>query len=97
MPTALWWIRRDLRLHDNQALAAAQAQAERVVPVFVLDPALLASPYTGEQRLAFLYDGLRSLDADLFTRGSRLIVRQGDPAEELASLLAETQASLRCV
>ena len=94
MPTALWWVRRDLRLNDNQALAAAQAQAEHVVPVFVLDPALLASPYTGEKRLAFLYDGLRSLDADLRARGSRLIVRQGDPAEELASLLAETQAGL---
>ena len=29
MPTALWWVRRDLRLNDNQALAEAQAQAER--------------------------------------------------------------------
>jgi deoxyribodipyrimidine photo-lyase len=94
MPTALWWIRRDLRLNDSQALAEAQAQAERVVPVFVLDPALLASPNIGEKRLAFLVDGLRSLDADLRARGSRLIVRQGDPAKELASLLAETQASL---
>ena len=53
MSTALWWIRRDLRLADNLALAAAQAQAEHVVPVFVLDPALLASPYNGEKRLAF--------------------------------------------
>ena len=93
MPTALWWIRRDLRLNDNQALAAAQAQAERVVPVFVFDQALLASPYTGEKRLAFLFDGLRSLDADLRARGSRLIVRQGEPADELASMMAETQAS----
>jgi len=93
MSTALWWIRRDLRLADNQALAAAQAQADHVVPVFVLDPTLLASRYASEKRLAFLYDGLRSLDADLFTRGSRLVVRQGDPADELASLLGEVQAT----
>ncbi len=93
MSTAIWWIRRDLRLADNQALAAAQAQAEHVVPVFVLDPTLLASPYASEKRLAFLYDGLRNLDADLSTRGSRLVVRQGDPAEELASLLGEVQAT----
>ena len=65
MSTAIWWIRRDLRLADNLALAAAQAQAEHVIPVFVLDPALLVSPNIGEKRLAFLYDGLRSLDADL--------------------------------
>ena len=40
MSTALWWIRRDLRLSDNQALAAALAAADQVVPIFVLDPAL---------------------------------------------------------
>ncbi|HSN75795.1 MAG TPA: deoxyribodipyrimidine photo-lyase, partial [Anaerolineae bacterium] len=93
MSTALWWIRRDLRLSDNQALAAALTTADRVVPIFVLDPALLASPYTGDKRLAFLFAGLRSLDADLQARGSRLIVRQGKPAAELARLLNETDAS----
>jgi len=92
MSIALWWIRRDLRLSDNQALAAALAAAEQVVPVFVLDPALLASPYVGDKRLAFLFDGLRNLDADLRQRGSRLIVRQGDPAADLAGLMAETSA-----
>lgn len=92
MSIALWWIRRDLRLSDNQALSAALAAAEQVIPVFVLDPALLASPYTGDKRLAFLFDSLRSLDADLRQRGSRLIVRQGEPAAQLAPLLAETRA-----
>jgi deoxyribodipyrimidine photo-lyase len=42
MRTAIWWVRRNLRLADNQALTAAQDQAEQVLPVFVLDPALLA-------------------------------------------------------
>lgn len=93
MSTALWWIRRDLRLSDNQALAAALAAATHVVPVFVLDPALLASPYAGDKRLAFLFDGLRSLDADLRQRGSRLIVRQGEPAAQLGRLLGETGAN----
>ncbi len=92
MRVALWWLRRDLRLRDNQALSAALAAAEHVVPVFVLDPALWRSPYVGEQRLAFLLGGLRALDADLHARGSALTVRQGDPAEVLAQLLAETGA-----
>jgi deoxyribodipyrimidine photo-lyase len=89
---ALWWIRRDLRLSDNQALAAALAQAGQVVPVFVLDPALWRSPQASEKRLAFLLGGLRQLDADLRARGSRLIVRQGQPRRELAALMAETGA-----
>ncbi len=92
MRVALWWLRRDLRLSDNQALGAALKAAERVLPVFVLDPALWRSPYVGEQRLAFLLGGLRALDADLRARGGRLIVRRGDPVQALAHLLAETGA-----
>jgi deoxyribodipyrimidine photo-lyase len=89
MRTAIWWVRRDLRLGDNPALGAALEEAAQVLPVFVLDPTLLASDYVGEKRLAFLYEGLRQLDADLQTRGSRLIVRRGSPAEILAQIAAE--------
>ena len=92
MTTAIWWVRRDLRLNDNDALRAALAHGGRVVPVFVLDPTLLAAPDISAKRLAFLFGGLRALDADLRARGSRLIVRRGDPAAELARLVAETGA-----
>lgn len=91
--TAVWWIRRDLRLADNQALAAALARAEQVIPAFVLDPALLHSPYAGAKRVAFLFDGLRRLDAGLRVRGSRLVVRHGEPLAALRALLGETGAT----
>jgi deoxyribodipyrimidine photo-lyase len=93
MPTAIWWIRRDMRLTDNQALTTALAQADYVLPVFILDPALLASPYAGDKRLAFLWDGLRDLEASLRRCGSRLIVRQGQPEAQLADLLAQSKAT----
>ena len=93
MSTTLWWIRRDLRLADNQALHAALAHGEQVAPVFILDPALLASPFTDARRIAFLFDGLRKLDADLRTLGSRLIVRRGRPEQELARLCQEAGAN----
>jgi deoxyribodipyrimidine photo-lyase len=92
MITAIWWIRRDLRLSDNPALAAALDRAEVVIPAFILDPKLLASPFTGEKRLAFLLEGLRALDTSLRQRGSALILRQGDPLEVLQALRAETGA-----
>jgi len=92
MNTAIWWIRRDLRLNDNQALENARRQATTVIPVFILDPRLLASSYVGESRLAFLLDGLRSLDASLRDRGSALIIREGDPMDALVALREETGA-----
>ena len=88
----LWWLRRDLRLTDNPALMAALETHRPVVPVFILDPALLNK--TAPNRQAFLFAGLRALDTDLRARGSRLILRQGDPQEEIPRLAAEcdTQA-----
>ena len=54
MPTALLWFRRDLRLSDHPALHRAVTQFERVVPVFVLDDALLAGRYRSGPRTRFM-------------------------------------------
>jgi deoxyribodipyrimidine photo-lyase len=92
MKTAIWWIRRDLRLSDNLALAEAMREANQVLPVFILDPKLLHSRYVGEKRLAFLWEGLRCLEAQLKQRGSRLIIREAAPDRVLAELLTESGA-----
>ena len=94
MRTAIWWIRRDLRLSDNQALTTALLNAEAVLPVFILDPGLISSPWVGEKRIGFLFDGLRALDNALHQRGARLVVRRGDPAQVLAELMHETGAEM---
>jgi deoxyribodipyrimidine photo-lyase len=94
MNTALWWVRRDQRLADNQALSAALERSDQVIPVFVLDPVLLDADDAGPKRVAFMLEGLRRLDAALQARGSRLIVRRGDPLEELTHLLADSGAQV---
>lgn len=89
---AIWWIRRDLRLSDNPALHAALSDSNgglRLIPLFVIDPALWESRYASPMRINFLLEGLRTLNADLQARGSRLIVRAGNPADELLALSAE--------
>ena len=81
----IWWIRRDLRLADNPALASA-ASGE-VIPLFVLDPALLGP--AGHPRVAFLHGCLAELtDA---TDGA-LVVRQGDPATVVPQIAKDTGA-----
>jgi deoxyribodipyrimidine photo-lyase len=90
---AIWWARRDLRLADNQALAAALARADRILPVFVVDPFLVGGPHrAAERRRDFLWAGLRALDTELRSRGSRLTVRSGEPARVLRGLVEETGA-----
>lgn len=91
----VWWIRRDVRLHDNRALVAAMARARRVVPVFVLDPELLAGRHrAATRRQAFLFTGLRELDRDLRARGSRLVVADGRPVDVLPRLVSTSGATL---
>ncbi len=92
MATAIWWVRRDLRLADNHALAAALAQSEKLIPIFIFDATLLGSSYVGEKRVAFLFEGLRKLHAGLQARGSGLVLRQGDALCVLQALMAETGA-----
>jgi len=86
MPSILWF-RRDLRLHDHPALVEA-ARDDQVVPLFVLDPALLEP--AGAPRVAFMLDCLRSLDEDL---DGSLVVRTGAPADVVPAVAREVEAS----
>jgi len=81
MRTNVVLFTRDLRVHDHPALSAAVERAERVVPLFVLDDAVLAA-FGAPNRVAFLVDALRDLDARLRERGAKLIVRRGNVVAE---------------
>ena len=48
--TTIVWFRRDLRIHDHPALVDAISNAERVVPLFVLDPGLLQGRWPSANR-----------------------------------------------
>jgi deoxyribodipyrimidine photo-lyase len=84
------WLRRDLRLADQAAFAAAAAGA--VVPVYVLDDETPGDRRLGGAARWWLHGSLAALDAALRRRGSRLILRSGRSAEVLAGLVLETGA-----
>jgi len=91
MHRTIVWFRRDLRICDHEPLYRA-ARRGLVIPVFVFDQALLQHPETGSARVAFMLDCLAALDADLQTKGGKLILRSGNPVEVLPDLVEETQA-----
>jgi deoxyribodipyrimidine photo-lyase len=90
-PTVVWF-RRDLRVADHPALREA-VEAGPVVPLFVLDPALLRRRHhRAPARLRFLRAGLEALDEELRSRGSRLVVRHGAPERVVPEVAAEAGA-----
>jgi deoxyribodipyrimidine photo-lyase len=60
--TAVVLFTRDLRVTDNPALWAA-SRAERTVPLFVLDEAILGSRFAAPNRVAYMREALIDLDA----------------------------------
>lgn len=80
---------RDLRVHDNPALAGAAREADRVVPLFVLEERLLAG---SAPRARLLAAALHDLDRSLRRLGAALVVRRGDVAAETLRVVRESNA-----
>ena len=83
---SILWFRRDLRLSDHPALLAACDSAPTVLPVFVLDPRLLATDTPRTRRL------LASVAALSRANQGALVVRRGDPVDVVPRLAAEVGA-----
>jgi deoxyribodipyrimidine photo-lyase len=90
-PPAIVWLRNDLRLRDNPALAAACSGDRPVVLLYVLDPSSGARAL-GAASLWWLDKSLASLKRDVEALGGRLTLRRGASAEVLDEVIAETGA-----
>ena len=89
---AIFWFRRDLRLADNPALAAAVAAAASghgpLLPLYVWEPRERRRWAPGAAARWWLWHSLTALDGELRARGSRLAVLEGDPAARVPELAA---------
>jgi deoxyribodipyrimidine photo-lyase len=88
METALVLFTRDLRVHDNPALAQACSAARQVVPLFVVDPGIDVPA----NRARFLAESLAVLRDELRELGGDLVIREGDPVAETVKLAREAKA-----
>lgn len=82
------WHRGDLRTHDHPALMTASA-AGPMLGLVVLDPNILDA--TSARRRAFFKANVRALRLSYADRGGLLVVRHGEPAQELATLVDAVQ------
>ena len=93
------WFRRDLRAHDNAALAQALQCCERLHCVFVFDRAILDPLPRQDRRVEFIRESLVQLDERLRELAAipraGLIVLHGDAAEEIPRLAREL--GVQCV
>jgi deoxyribodipyrimidine photo-lyase len=75
------WFKRDLRVDDNAALAAACDGDHAVLPLYIFEPELWRQPEMSGRHFEFLLESLRCLDTALRALGSALRVETGDAVE----------------
>lgn len=97
---AIVWFRRDLRLHDNEALTDALKHADEILPVYIFDPRdwrgtlpHTGLPKIGSHRARFVLECVADLRRNLRKRGADMLIRVGKPEEVLLELTMESRAS----
>ncbi|MFO7862571.1 MAG: deoxyribodipyrimidine photo-lyase [Salinivirgaceae bacterium] len=91
--TVIYWFRRDLRLHDNHALAKAIESGEKVQPIFIFDENIISELPANDRRLSLIYNQLKVIHAHLAKIGGSLRIVKGDPKIVFEKLLATEDIS----
>lgn len=87
---AIFWHRRDLRLHDNAGLYHALISGMPVLPVFIFDTQILDDlADKKDARVEFIHHHITQLHQQLAALGSTIRVEHGSPAEVWKQLLDE--------
>ena len=81
------WFKRDLRVCDHAALAAAAISGAPVIPLYVVEPDYWALPDVSRRHWHFIHDCLSELRVELAGLGAPLVVRVGEVGDVLADLL----------
>ncbi|MFP5312684.1 MAG: cryptochrome/photolyase family protein [Actinomycetes bacterium] len=90
--TSLVWLRDDLRLDDNPALAEAARRGSPLTIVYILDEESDGVRPLGGAARWWLHHSLAALAADLESHGSRLVLRRGAADGVIRKLAAQTRA-----
>ncbi len=84
---SIFWHRRDLRIEDNIGLYEATKNSKNLIGLYILDPNLLnLNRTTSEAKNWFLGESLLELQKNWLSRGSRLLILNGDPIKLISKL-----------
>jgi len=85
---AVFWFRRDLRLHDNAGLYHALTSGFKVLPVFIFDTSILDKLNNDDKRVSFISQALDSINSILAQSECSVQMYYGTPALIFGQLLS---------
>ncbi len=88
--TSICWLRRDLRLSDNNALYQATTTSDKVYIVFIYDEHILSKLHHPEdKRLSFISGSIEDIQSRLKPQNQSIIALHGKPEQIIPSIAKE--------
>lgn len=92
--TAIVWFRKDLRLQDNPAIAAAVERGYCIIPLYIHAPHEEGNWPQGGASRWWLHHALRDLAEQIRAAGGNLIIRQGESEKVIVDMLKSSGATV---
>ena len=81
------WLKRDLRLQDNEAIYNALQSNERTLFLYVFENSLLEDPHYNERHWNFIKESIRDLNEDLKNYNTKILCVQTEVVNAFNQLL----------
>ncbi len=81
------WLKRDLRLEDNEAIMNAINTGSRVLLLYVLEDSLINDPHYSDRHFHFIKESLIDLNTSLLDYNSKILIVRSEVIQVLNKLL----------
>lgn len=82
------WLKRDLRLQDNEAIFNALKTNKKVLFLFMFEPLLLKDSHYSERHWNFIKESIRDLNEELKIHNSKVLAVQSDCIQTFNKILS---------
>ena len=89
IPTAIVWLKRDLRLQDHEALSSALSSNKMVILLYVAENSLISNDHFSYRHLNFIKQSLVDMNSRLNSYNSEILSVSGEILETMAILSKE--------
>ena len=89
IPTAVVWLKRDLRLQDHEALSSALSSNKMVLLLYVAENSLMSNDHFSNRHLNFIKQSLKDMNSRLNSYNSEILSVTGEMLETMEILSRE--------
>ena len=85
------WFKRDLRLHDHEALHEALSTSGKTLLLYIFEPSLMKDYHYSQRHFDFIKQSLEDLQKELLKYHTQILIVQGEAVavfEKLSKLIS---------